>query len=188
MKFYFTISIVAALFISSCASRASVTYRYPDVDFGSIQTVAVLPLANFSKDPAAAERVRDVLIPMLMSSGSLYALPPGQVYLGLTKVAVLNPSAPSTEEVVKLAAFLKVNAIMTGVIREYGEVRSGSSVANVISMSLQLADSESGRVIWASSATEGGITMTDRLLGGGGVAMNKVTEKAVDDLLDQLFK
>ena len=36
--------------------------------------------------------------------------------------------------------------------------------------------------------TKGGISMADRLLGGGGTPVNDVTEAAVRDLLDKLFK
>ena len=35
-------------------------YRDPNMDFGSVQKVAVLPFANLTKDEKAADRVRDV--------------------------------------------------------------------------------------------------------------------------------
>jgi len=35
---------------------------------------------------------------------------------------------------------------------------------------------------------EGGVSTSDRLLGGGGEPMNKVTEIAIDDLLEKLFR
>jgi len=40
----------------------------------------------------------------------------------------------------------------------------------------------------AASSTKGGITFGDRLFGGGGEPMNVVTERAADDIIDQLFK
>jgi len=46
--------------------------------------------------------------------------------------------------------------------------------------------------IWVFSGLprppEGGINLGDRLFGGGGEPMNVVTEKAVDDIIDKLFK
>jgi hypothetical protein len=67
-------------------------------------------------------------------------------------------------------------------------VRSGQSEANIVSLSLQMIETETGTVVWSGSSTQGGITLSDRMFGGGGEPMNKVTEKAVNDLLDQLFE
>jgi hypothetical protein len=53
---------------------------------------------------------------------------------------------------------------------------------------MQMIETQTGRVVWAASSTKGGITFGDRLLGGGGEPMNVVTEKAVDDIIDKLFK
>lgn len=98
------------------------------------------------------------------------------------------PGVPSPEDIVKLGGILKAQAVITGTVREYGEIRSGSAMANVISLSAQMVETESGRVVWSAASTKGGITTTDRLFGGGGQPMNKITEKAVDDLIIKLFK
>ncbi len=175
--------------LSGCAGHGVVEfYKDQNMDFASIKTVAVMPFGNLSRDQLAGERVRDVFIPVLMETGSIYVLPPGEVARGISRINVVNSTAPSTEEVTKLAALLKADALITGVIREYGEVRSGSTTANVISLSLEMIEGQTGRVVWAASSTKGGITLKDRLLGGGGSPMNVVTEEAVNDLIDKLFK
>jgi hypothetical protein len=51
-----------------------------------------------------------------------------------------------------------------------------------------MMETETGTVVWSGASTQGGITLSDRMFGGGGEPMNKVTEKAVNDLLDQLFE
>jgi hypothetical protein len=94
----------------------------------------------------------------------------------------------SSEQIVRLGNILKVDAVMTGVLREYGTVRSGTTAANVISLGLQMIEVNSGLVVWSASSTKGGITVWDRLFGGGGDPMNTVTEKAINDLLDKLFE
>jgi len=90
--------------------------------------------------------------------------------------------------VIKLGTVLKVEGVITGVVKEYGEVRSGSATGNVVAVSVQLLETTTGKVIWTAASTRGGVTFSDRLLGGGGTPLNDVTEDAVDDLLDQLFK
>jgi hypothetical protein len=106
----------------------------------------------------------------------------------VARAEIAAPTTPSPEEVVKLGGIIKVQAIFTGVVREYGEVRSGATAANAISVSLQMIETQTGKVVWTASSTKGGITIWDRLFGGGGRPMNVVTEEAVNDLLAQLFK
>lgn len=170
-----------------CTAQVSDVYRDPKMDFGSIQTVAVAPFANLVRDPVVSERVRDVFINRLLASGAVYVLPVGEVARGISKLDIQNPSSPTAEEIVKLGALLKAEAVITGVVREYGEVRSGTSTANVISMSIQLIEAGTGRVVWSASSTKGGISVWNRLFGGGGQPLNKVTERAVDALLDKLL-
>lgn len=173
--------------LCSCAAPLNV-YRDANMDFGAIRTVGVLPLANLTRETSAAERVRDVFSTALLSTGAIYVIPPGEVFRGISRVSVANPASPSIEEAIKLAAVIKADAIITGTIKEYGEVRSGSSAANVISLSMQMIEAQTGRVVWAASTTKGGIGIDDRLFGGGGEAMNTITVKAVDDLLKKLFQ
>ncbi len=172
---------------SMSAAQVSDVYRDPRMDFGTIQTVAVLPFANLTREQVAADRVRDVFINKLLSTEAVYVLPVGEVGRGVAKTEIAAPTAPPAEDVVKLGAFLKVDAVITGVVREYGEVRSGNSAANVISISIQLIETGTGRVVWSGSSTRGGISFWDRLLGGGGQPLNAVTEQAVDALFDKLL-
>ena len=169
------------------AAQVTDVYRDPKMDFGSIQTVAVMPFANLARDQVVAERVRDVFINRLLASGAVYVLPIGEVARGATKLELQNPTAPTPEDVVKLGGLIKADAIITGVVREYGEVRSGTTSANIISMSMQMLEAGTGRVIWSGSSTKGGISFWDRLVGGGGQPINRVTEEAIDALFDKLL-
>jgi polysaccharide biosynthesis protein PelC len=182
--------LVGALLIlvAGCARRTMDIYHDPNMDFGAVQTVAIMPFVNLARDNAAAERVRDVFVNRLLATGAVYVLPVGEVARGVAKMEMANPSVPSAEELVKLGGILKVQAVLTGVVREYGEVRVGTSVANVISVSAQMTETQMGKVVWSSSTNQGGITVSDRLFGGGGKAMEVVTEKAVNDLINKLFK
>lgn len=183
------LSCLPFLLLLGCATTTSTdTYRDPNMDFGSIQAIAVMPFSGLASSNVAAERVRDVFINKLLSTGAVYVLPVGEVARGVAVVGIANPATPSPEEVIKLAGIVKASAVITGVLREYGEVRSGSASANAISLSLQLIEAQIGKVVWTASSTRGGISYVDRLFGGGGQPMNDITEKAVDDLIDKLFK
>lgn len=180
--------LVVVLALAGCAAfKGADTFRDPNMDFGAIHTIAVMPFANLSRDNVAGDRVRDVFTTALLATGAVYALPPGEVNRGIIKAGIANPVAPSAEEIVKLGGFVKADAVLVGTLKEYGEVRSGSAAGNVISLSLQLIECQTGRIVWSGSTTRGGVSITDRLFGGGGEPMNIITEKAVNDLLEKLL-
>jgi hypothetical protein len=180
------ILFIAIISLTACASRE--VYKDPKMDFGSIYTVAVMPFTNLTREPLAADRVRDVFMTMLLAAGDMYVLPPGEVASGLALAGVANPAAPSNAECIKFAKLVKADAVITGVIREYGEVRSGQASANVISISIQMIEVQTGKVVLSVSTSKGGIGFTDRLLGGGGEPMNTITERAVKDVIDKIYK
>jgi hypothetical protein len=182
------LSSFLVLLISCAPGATGVVYRDPNMDFGSLQTVGAVPFVNLSRESTAADRVRDVFINSLLSTGAVYVLPVGEVARGVARLEIPSPATPSPEEVIKLGGAIKAQAIITGVVREYGEVRSGISSAGVISISLEMVETQTGRIVWAATSTKGGITVWDRLFGGGGRPMNDVTREAVDDVIQKLFK
>ena len=176
--------------LAGCAAKrgAQVTFHEPAMDFSLVHTVAVLPFSNLSPTQTAGERVRGVFMTMLQATGQIYVLPTGEVQRGLARMDLANPSQPSGEDVVALGKTLSVDAVITGSVLEYGEARSGSASANYVSVSVQMLESKTGKLVWSAQATKGGISAADRMFGGGGQPMNAVTADAVNDLMDKLFK
>ncbi len=179
------ISLLLVLLVS-CATDD--VFLEPNMDFGSLQSVAVVPFQNLTGQEEAAERVRDTFMGMLLATEAVYVVPPGEVGRGISRIGRIPPEGFSSEQIKRLGNILDVEAVITGVVREYGTVRSGTTSANVIALSLQMIEVENGLVIWSASSTKGGITVWDRLFGGGGDPMSVVTEKAINDLLDKLFE
>lgn len=183
--------ILAAAFLAgagcSGSKRSEVTFHDPNMDFSQIQRVAVMPFANLTPTTPAGERVRDVFMTMLQATGSFYVIPAGEVSRGVSRSRVQNPAQPSPEEFTAFGKEAKVEVVFTGTVREYGEVRSGSTTANAVAISVQMVETQSGRIVWSASSTQGGVTASDRLLGGRGEPLNAITERAVRDLIDKLF-
>ena len=181
------LSLLLILFVG-CGPRSSLTYYHdPSMDFASIRTVAVMPFQNLTRDQMAAERVRDIFANSLLATGAVYVVPPGEVARGITRAGILDPTTPSDEEIKRFTNIVKVDAVITGALTEYGDVRSGSTSANVISISLQMIETQTTRIVWTASATKGGISIWDRLFGSGGEPMNDVTMAAINEILDKLF-
>ena len=171
----------------SMKSGAKVNYLDSNMDFASIRNVAVMPFKNLTRETYASDRVRDVFMTMLQATGAVYVIPPGEVQRGITNTGMVNPMAPAPEEVIKFGKVVDASVVITGTVREYGDVRSGTTTANLVSISLQMMEAETGKVVWSASSTQGGVKTTDRLFGGGGDPMDPVTQKAINDLLDKLF-
>ena len=189
-KCFFVLAFLL-LIAFACSRRTHIapnTYIDPNMDFGTVKSIAVMPLVSLAKDPIVAERVRDVFINKLLATGAVYVLPVGEVARGAARAEIQNPSTPSSEEAVKLGNIIKVQAIITGEVMEYGEVRSGTAASNIVSVSLQMMETQTGKVVWSASSAKGGINIWDRLFGGGGQPMTTVTVKAVNDLINKLLK
>jgi TolB-like protein len=181
--------LLAAVLVTAgaCASSSPETYRDPKMDIGAIYTVAVMPFVNLSRDQLASERVRDVFTTMLLADGRMYVVPSGEIARQVSLAGIANPYAPTNDEVIKLGKMLKAQGVITGVIREYGEVRSGAATANVISLSVQLTEVDTGKVVSSVGSTKGGIGFMERLFGGGGEPMNDITAKAIKDVIKKLL-
>lgn len=185
-----TVIAVLLLALIGCATPggADANFHDPNMDFSLIQSMAVLPFGNLTSISRSSDRVRDVFMTMLQSTEALYVIPPGEVARAIASLGLQDPTEPTAEEVISLARNLETDVVLTGTVLEYGEVRSASASANVISVSVQMMEATTGRVVWSASATRGGIGASKRLFGGGGEPMNTVTTKAVEDLLDALFR
>jgi hypothetical protein len=157
------------------------------MDFSLLRTVAVMPFDNLTTDRLAAARVRNTFMTSLFATGVVYVIPSGEVVRGIKRAGIENPVIPSADEIAKLAAIIKADAVFTGVVNEYGQVRSAATTANVISVSMQMTEKESRKVVWSASTTKGGVSTLDRLFGGGGRPMEDVTEAAINDLIKKLF-
>ncbi len=181
-------AVLLLVLAAGCTSARHRPYQDKQMDFGAIRTVAVLPFTNLTRDNLAGERVREVFASTLLATGAVYVVPHGEVVRTVGRAGIAAPSAPATEEIVKLGTALKADAVIVGVVKEYGEIRSGSATGNVVSMSVQLIETTTGKVVWSGASTKGGVTMKDRLLGGGGVPLNYATEDAVDEILDGIFR
>lgn len=181
-----TIFIAFLVFLASCGGRAGV-YHDKNMDFGSIHTVAVLPFASLQGGGNASEMLRDDLMDSLLATGAVYVIPSGEVAHGIILSQMQDARMPSTAEVKKFCEMEKADAVITGSIKEYGQVHSGTTSANMISVSLQMIEGQTGRVVWSADSTLGGITIMDRLFGSGAEPMDTIAQKAVNDLIKKLF-
>src|SRR5512146_2645881 len=65
-------TLLLMLLAAGCAGTSHNVFRDPNMDFGSLQAVAVLPFTNLTREQMAADRVRDVFMTMLQATGGVY--------------------------------------------------------------------------------------------------------------------
>jgi len=185
-----TCLISIMLLAAGCAGHrgTQATFHDPNMDFGLIRSVAVLPFENLSGAQHAAETSRDVFMTLLQAKVDLYVIPPGEILRAISRVQPENAQEPTEEEAVKLAQNLEADVVITGTVLEFGQVRSGSAASNVCSLSIKMLEGQTGKVVWSASSTRGGVSAGDRLVGSGGQPMSIVVTKAAEDLVDRLFQ
>jgi hypothetical protein len=84
------VPVLLSLFLVSACGTSSrlAVYHDPNYDFGAVRIVAVAPFENLTRETLASNRVRDVFMNMLLSTGAVYVLPAGEVARGLTRAGL----------------------------------------------------------------------------------------------------
>jgi len=95
------------------------------MDFGSIQTVAVMPFINLTRRTWPAKG-SGCLHDDAPGDGGVYVIPPVR-WGGGSPADPRTPGFAISGEVVKFAKNVNADAVFTGTLSEYGEVRSGTS-------------------------------------------------------------
>ncbi len=173
---------IACAGLSGCARRGT-TYLDTEADFDLIRRIAVLPLDNLAGNFTAAEKVRQLLIIELLSTGSVEVVDVGEVARALRDGGISNPVSPGTEEIRKLGEVLRVQGVIAGTVQEFSEVRSGGATSTQVSLAFRMIETDAGRVIWSSSVSRSGVGAMTRLFGVGG---DSPTERARDLIREAL--
>jgi TolB-like protein len=140
-------------------------YVRQDTDFSFIKRVAVLPMENLSNDKFAADIVSDLVVSELLASGLVDVVIPGDVTAALNKLDIKSISSPSAEQIKALGKALRVEAVITGTIEQYGETTFGNVSSPEVTISFMMTDVGSGSIIWSVTKTRGGLSFMAKHFG-----------------------
>ncbi len=189
MRFSHWIALLPGiLWLAGCAQTAPATYVHQTYDFSRVKKVAVLPLENLTADQTAGEKVRKIVITELLATGIVDVVEPGQVNRVLTTQNIQNPAVMSPDEFKKVATALGVQMLIVGSVESYDRVQVGGVQAPEVTLTLRGIDADSGTVVWATSHTQGGATMTAQLFGLTGNSLSEVARKAAHEAVVTLFR
>jgi len=178
---------VLLFIVSGC--RGSVPLNYyinPDIDFSYFKRVAVMPLNNLTNDKSAGEIVRQVVISELLASGLVDVVIPGEVIAAVNEMGIQNISSLSAKQINALGKALNVEAIIMGSVEQYGESRTGNISTPEVTVTLMMADTGTGNIIWSITATRGGAGFMARHFGARSNTMSETVLAVVRDAIRTL--
>jgi len=186
-KYILIFMILITVMISGCIrANAPVYHINPDVDFSFFKDVAVLPLDNLTNNKASGEIVKQVVISELLASGLLDVVIPGEVMSAISELGIQNISSLNKSQIKALGKALNVEAVIMGSVDQYGEIRSGSMSAPEVTITLIMAEIESGNIVWSITLTRGGLDFMARHFGAKSETMSEVVQGVVREAIQTL--
>ena len=184
----FLVLIIISLFVLiGCRGNKQTPYHVSnDVDFSFIKNVAVLPLENLTREQAAGEIMRRLVISELLASGLVNVIVPGEVNLAVKDLSIKNTSSLSIDQIKDLGRALRVEGIVMGSIEQYGYSKSGSNPAPEVTISLMMADTGTGDIIWSVTERKGGGGFLSRHFGATSQTLSETALYVVREAIGTL--
>jgi TolB-like protein len=192
MKLFRMLIVIAtffALLMNWGCKTSEMTYHLAeDVDLSFIKKVAVLPLDNLTNDRFAADAVRQVVVTELLLTNIVDVALPGDTVAAVEKAGIKSVSSISAEKIKELGSALKVQAVILGAVERYGEIRSGSFTAPEVAITLMMADTASGSILWSVTKSSVGDSFMARHFGARSDTLSELTVKVVRECVMTLGK
>ena len=171
---------------AGCKTAETPFHIAADVDLSYVKKVAILPLDNLTNDKYAADSVRQVVINELLMTNLVDVALPGDATVAMEKAGVREASSLNAQKIKEIAAALKVQAVILGAVEKYGEVRSGSFTAPEVTITLMMADAETGSILWSVTKTAVGDSFMARHFGARSDSLSELTVKVVRECIGTL--
>ncbi|MFA6055320.1 MAG: hypothetical protein WC769_08105 [Thermodesulfovibrionales bacterium] len=181
--------LVMLFVVCSCGGKSNPGFFInQDIDFSFIKRVAVLPLDNLTSDKFAGDAVRHVVMSELLATGLVEVCCPGDAIAALESLKIKPGQALNAEQIKAVGKSLNVQAVVLGAVNKYGEVREGNISAPEVAITLMMADTGSGSIIWSITKTQGGAGFWSRHFGARADTMSETVLAVVREALKTLYK
>lgn len=192
MAVFISVCLIAAGLMSGlmsgCRTRTGAAgfHVSQNFDFSFIKKVAVLPFDNLTGEKQAGEAVRQMVINELLVSGLVDVALPGDIMTALDKAKVASQTTPTADQLKKIGNDLKVQAMIFGTVNKFGEVRSGQFQAPEVSITLMMADANTGVIIWSVTRSKVGDSFLSRHFGARSDTLSETLQKTVRESVNTL--
>jgi len=162
-------------------------YIRQDIDFSYVKKVAVLPLENLTSDRFAGENISRLVINELLASGLCDVVVPGEALSMLDTLRLKSTQTLKAEHIKTIGSALGVQAVVFGSVEKFGEVRMGNISAPEVTVTLIMAETNEGSIIWSVTSTCGGASFWDRHFGTRADTLSETSIKVVREALQTLM-
>ncbi|MDI6789629.1 MAG: hypothetical protein QME44_02945 [Thermodesulfobacteriota bacterium] len=186
--YHFIICLLLACICFGCARAPKPSfYIRQDFDFSFIKRVGVLPFDNLTNEKFASERIRRLVINELLASGLMDVVVAGDLSATLKAAKVESVTALPPQQIKEIGKALNAQAVLTGSVERYEEPKGGSFAAPEISISLVMAETDSGSIVWSVSVSTGGAGFGTRHFGARADTISEASEKVVKKAIRTLY-
>lgn len=120
--------------------------------------IAVLSFTNLApRSDEAAQVVTNAVVTYLLSTGAFDVVEPGLLDQVMSEQRIRpGPSGLDSKSIGQLRDALGIDAILTGTVEDYGEVRVGNDTYPSVSFSARLISAKDGSIVWAGMVSKTG--------------------------------
>jgi hypothetical protein len=187
-RYAMALMILSLSVFSGCRGDIPVYHISEDIDFSFYKRVAVLPFDNLTNDKNADEIVRQVVLSELLASGLVDVVFPGEVKAAIAELGIKSVSTLTASQIKTLCNSLKAEAIIVGAVEEYGEAKMGNISAPQVTISLMMADANTGSIVWSITKTRGGAGFMARHFGARHDTVSETVLLLVRESIRTLYK
>jgi TolB-like protein len=171
-----------------CRGSMPVYYINPDVDFSVIKRVAVLPFDNLSQERNADEIVRHLVINELLATGLVEVVVPGEAIAAMNAQGIKSVSSLGEKQIKALGKDLNVQGIIYGAIEKYEIVRDRNIAEPEVTITMIMAETTAGGIVWSVTKTSGGVGFMARHFGARTDTLSEAALKVVREAIRTLFE
>lgn len=184
-RYVFLFFLFVVIISMGCRGSAPSTYHIrEDVDFSFIKKVAVLPFDNLTPERSAGELVRQIVVSELLASGLVDVVVPGEVNATLKSLNIKSTSSLSKNQIKTIGNTLQVQAVILGVVEKFGDIRTGNISSSELTITLMMADTSAGSILWSVTKTGGGAGFMARHFGTKTKTMSETVLSVVREAIE----
>jgi len=182
------IVIMMVLLIGGCASKRPTFYMNSETDLSFINRVAVFPFENLTSDRNAGEIIRQLVTSELLATGFVDVAVPGEVRNIASDMGLKTYTSLSAEEIKEIGKKMKVQAVVLGTVEKFGETRLGNASAPEVTITVFMAETNGGSIIWSVTKSHLGASFLARHFGARAETLTEAAMAVAREAVHTLYE
>jgi polysaccharide biosynthesis protein PelC len=178
------IMIAATLVITGCKDDGPSSKVFVKNGTKRLPRVAILPFDAVGnvRSQDAGRVVTNTVITYLLSTGLFEVVDPGELDEAMVSNQIRLGEGLKKADLQAIQKALNVDAVIYGLVEEYGDVRVGNDSYPSVSFSARLINAHTGTIVWAGTISKTGADKVTLFDIGRISSMGKLCKAAVQDM------